>query len=40
MKSFKVNNPYKYNDNKVKNYIVMPMKDIETHNEKIFYLNY
>ncbi|WP_339046198.1 hypothetical protein [Spiroplasma endosymbiont of Colias croceus] len=38
-KSFKINNPYKENDKPI-NYIVMPMKDIETHNEKIFYLNY
>ncbi|WP_339046545.1 hypothetical protein [Spiroplasma endosymbiont of Colias croceus] len=39
MKSFKINNPYKDND-LVINYIVTPMKDINTHNEKIFYLKY
>lgn len=38
-KSFKINNPYKEND-LVINYIVTPIKDISTHNEKIFYLNY
>ncbi|WP_458257468.1 hypothetical protein [Spiroplasma endosymbiont of Dactylopius coccus] len=39
MKSFKINNPYKDNDLAI-NYIVTPMKDINTHNEKIFYLKY
>ncbi|WP_342254357.1 hypothetical protein [Spiroplasma endosymbiont of Zeiraphera isertana] len=39
MKSFKINNPYKNNDLAI-NYIVMPTKDINTHNEKIFYLKY
>ncbi|WP_342217562.1 hypothetical protein [Spiroplasma endosymbiont of Amphimallon solstitiale] len=39
MKSFKINNPYKHNDLAI-NYIVTPMKDINTHNEKIFYLKY
>ncbi|WP_339047741.1 hypothetical protein [Spiroplasma endosymbiont of Colias croceus] len=39
MKSFKINNPYNDNDLAI-NYIVMPMKDINTHNEKIFYLKY
>lgn len=39
MKIFKINNPYKENDKPI-NYIVTPMKDINTHNEKIFYLKY
>ncbi|WP_342265952.1 hypothetical protein [Spiroplasma endosymbiont of Villa modesta] len=39
MKSFKINNPYNDNDLAI-NYIVTPMKDINTHNEKIFYLKY
>ncbi len=39
MKSFKINNSYKHNDLAI-NYIVMPMKEINTHNEKIFYLKY
>ncbi|WP_375317665.1 hypothetical protein [Spiroplasma endosymbiont of Virgichneumon dumeticola] len=38
-KSFKINNPYNHNDLFI-NYIVTPMKDILTHNEKIFYLKY
>ncbi len=38
-KSFKINNPYKYNDLAI-NYIVTPIKDISTHNNKIFYLKY
>ncbi len=39
MKSFKINNPYNDNDLAI-NYIVTPIKDINTHNEKIFYLKY
>lgn len=39
MKSFKINNPYNDNDLAI-NYIVTPMKNIETHNQKIFYLKY
>ncbi|WP_342253467.1 hypothetical protein [Spiroplasma endosymbiont of Zeiraphera isertana] len=39
MKSFKINNPYNDNDLAI-NYIVTPIKDISTHNEKIFYLKY
>ncbi|WP_342253437.1 hypothetical protein [Spiroplasma endosymbiont of Zeiraphera isertana] len=39
MKSFKINNPYNDNDLAI-NYIITSMKNIETHNEKIFYLNY
>ncbi|WP_338979060.1 hypothetical protein [Spiroplasma endosymbiont of Panzeria rudis] len=39
MKSFKINNPYNDNDLAI-NYIVTPMKDIKTHNQKIFYLKY
>lgn len=38
-KSFKINNPYNHNDLFI-NYIVTPMKDILTHNNKIFYLKY
>ncbi|WP_425381524.1 hypothetical protein [Spiroplasma endosymbiont of Polydrusus pterygomalis] len=38
-KSFKINNPYNHNDLAI-NYIVTPIKDLETHNNKIFYLNY
>jgi len=38
-KSFKINNPYNHNDLAI-NYIVTPMKDIVTHNNKIFYLKY
>ncbi|WDA53912.1 MAG: hypothetical protein PPFGHCPK_01263 [Spiroplasma endosymbiont of Drosophila atripex] len=39
MKSFKINNPYNDNDLAI-NYIVTSMKNIETHNQKIFYLKY
>ncbi len=38
-KSFKINNPYNDNDLAI-NYIVTPIKDISTHNNKIFYLKY
>jgi len=34
-KSFKINNPYKFNDN-LSNYIVMPYQPVNTHNDKIF----
>ncbi|WP_342275892.1 hypothetical protein [Spiroplasma endosymbiont of Nebria brevicollis] len=38
-KSFKINNPYNHND-LVINYIVTSLKDLVTHNNKIFYLKY
>lgn len=34
-RSFKINNPYKFNDLQ-NNYIVMPYKNLNTHNEQIF----
>ena len=38
-RSFKINNPYNHNDLAI-NYIVTEMKDVSTHNEKVFYIKF